>query len=215
MRRGLQLAMAISLLVSLAGAGEVLDRIVARVGHRVILLSEVEDSLRYQALVEGRGPGPFTPDERKQAIDRLVDQALIEEQIDRTSFRRASQADVERQISELRKQVPGAAEDRGWRALLARYDLTPQDVEELVVEQVDIFRYVDGRFRPNIRIDKRSVESYYFEQFVPQLQKNGAREVPLDQVYDKIEEILVQQRINELMELWLKNLRLQGEVQVR
>jgi hypothetical protein len=215
MRAWRQLAFLLALLAPLAAAGELVDRIVARVNHRVILESEVEDSLRYQALVAGQDPGRISPEERKQAIDRLVDQAIIEEQIDRTTFMRASKQDVDRQIADLRQQLPGAAEDRPWHALLARYGLTEQDVAELAAEQVDIFRFVDARFRPNIHIDQRSIESYYLEQLIPQLHKSGLQEVPLGEVTGKIEEILVQQRINELMGLWLRNLRLQEEVQVR
>ncbi len=215
MRGWRQLVILLALLAPLAAAGELVDRIVARVNHRVILESEVEDALRYQALVAGRAPGPFNAQERQQAIDRLVDQALVEEQIDRTTFVRASQQDIGRQIADLRRRLPGAADDQGWRALLARYGLTESDVATLAGEQVDIFRFVDMRFRPNIHIDKRSIETYYNEQFLPQLRKSGAKDVPLSEVTDRIEKILVEQRINELMGLWLRNLRLQEEVQER
>jgi hypothetical protein len=215
MRRWRQLAFLLALLAPLAAGGEMLDRIVARVNHRVILESEVEDSLRYQALIAGRDPARFSAEQRKQAIDQLVDQALIEEQINRATFVHGSKEDVDSHIANVRRQLPGALDDQGWRALLERYGLTEQDVDGLVAEQVDIFRFVDGRFRPNIHIDKRSIESYYLEQLIPQLHKSGAHEVPLDEVSRKIEEILIQQRINELMTLWLRNLRLQEEVQVR
>ena len=215
MRRWRQLAFLLALLAPLAAAGEMLDRIVARVDHHVILESEVEDSLRYQALLAGRDPARFSADERKQAIGQLVDRVLIEEQIDRATFAHASREDVERQVSNMRRQLPGASDDPGWRALLARYGLTETDIKGLVAEQVDIFRYVESRFRPNIHIDQRSIEDYYLEQLIPQLHKSGAHEVPLKEVSGKIEEILIQQRINELMALWLRNLRLQEEVQVR
>ncbi len=214
MRTWRQLAFLLAVLAPLAAAGEMVDRIVARVDHRVILESEVDDTLRYQALVAGRDPNRFTGDERKQAIEQLVNQVLIEQQIDRTTFVHASKEDVDRQIATLRRQLPGASDIQGWRALLARYELTENDVAGLVAEQVDIFRYVDGRFRPNIHIDQRSIENYYLEQLIPQLHRKGEREVPLSEVSDKIEEILIQQRINELMTLWLRNLRLQEEVQV-
>ncbi len=214
MRTWRQLAFVLAVLAPLAAAGEMVDRIVARVDHRVILESEVEDTLRYQALVAGRDPARLTAQDRKQAIEQLVDQVLIEQQIDRSTFVRAGKEDVDRQIATLRRQLPGASDEQGWRALLARYGLTENDIADLVTEQVDIFRYVDGRFRPNIHIDQRSIENYYLEQLIPQLHRRGEHEVPLSEVSGKIEEILTQQRINELMTLWLRNLRLQEEVQV-
>ncbi|HVP42066.1 MAG TPA: SurA N-terminal domain-containing protein [Terriglobales bacterium] len=213
MRIWRQLAFLLAVLAPLAAAGEMVDRIVARVNRRVILESEVEDSLRYQAMAAGRDPARFSAEERKRAIDQLVDQALIEAQIDRATLVRASKEDVERQIATMRRQIPGASDDQGWRALLARYGLTENDIAQLVAEQLNIIRYVDARFRPNIHIDQRSIENYYLEQLIPQLHRDGAHEVPLGEVSGKIEEILVEQRINDLMTLWLQSLRGQEEVQ--
>ena len=213
MKRWAQLAVLLLLIGAHAAAGEVVDRIVARVGHRVVLQSELEDSMRYQALISRRSPGPFGVEERKQALEQLVDQCLIESQIDRSTFQRSSQANIERQVADIRQQL-GVKDDSTWQALLTRYGLTPQDFEERLAWQVDILRFVDSRFRPNIHIDRRSVETYYREQFLPQLRKTSAREVPLNEVSGKIEEILVQQRIDDLMSVWLRNLRTQEEVQV-
>lgn len=220
MRAWRQLAFLLALLAPLAAAGEMVDRIVARVNHHVILESEVEDALRYQALLEGRDPARFSAEERKQQIDHLVDHFLIEQQIEReilhpvTRFQRASKKDVEGKIATLRSQFPGVSGEQGWRALLARYELTESDVTELMTERMDIEGYVLARFGPNVHIDQRSIENYYLEQLIPQLHRKGEHEVPLSEVSDKIEEILVQQRVNELMTLWLRTLRLQEEVQV-
>jgi len=214
MRSWRQLVFLLAVVAPMANGGEMVDRIVAQVDHRVILQSEVEDSLRYQALVAGGEPERFTADQRKQAIEGLVDRLLIGEQIDRSSFVRASREDVDRQVGELRKTL-SATDEQAWHALLARYSLSEDDVRTLLAEQLDILHYVDERFRANIHIDQRSIESYYLEQLIPQLHRSGAHEVPLAQVSGKIEEILVQQRMNELMTLWLRNLRLQEQVHLR
>ncbi|MBZ5647286.1 MAG: SurA N-terminal domain-containing protein [Acidobacteriia bacterium] len=207
MRAWQQLVLVLALLAPLAVAGEVVERIVARVHDRVILQSELDDALRYQALLAGRDPDRFTGDERNQAIERLVDQMLIKEQIDRRTFARASKEDIARQVADIRRRLPGAQDDQSWRQLLARYGLAEADVDELVAVQVDILRYEDARFRPTIHIDERSIKTYYLEQFIPQLHKAGAQEVPLQDVSGKIEEILIQQRISESVDSWLSRLR--------
>ncbi len=215
MRRQIQIVFLLAVLAPGASTGEVIERIVGRVGHHVILQSELDDALRYQALVAGREPGSFSLEERKETLDRLVDQLLIQGQMDRSTFVHVAMEAIDRQVREIRRQIAGAETDDSWRALLERYGLTETDVRNRVAEQLDILRYVDARFRTNIHIDKRSIENYYQEQFLSQLRKTGARDIPLKEVSDRIEEILIQQRMNELTSAWLQNLRTQEEVQLQ
>jgi len=214
MRAVATISLAVLLIAGHAIGGEVIDRIVARVNRRVVLQSELDDAMRYQAMVAQRGLDSLTAADRKQALDQLIDQVLIDQQIDRSAYVRVPKADLDRQIIQVRRQL-GVADRAGWEVLLARYDLTQQDVEERLAWQLDILRYVDSRFRPNIHIDKRSIETYYQDQLLPQVRKASGREVPLAEVSGKIEEILIQQRIDELMSAWLRNLRTQEEVQLQ
>jgi hypothetical protein len=80
---------------------------------------------------------------------------------------------------------------------------------------VNLLRYLDLRFRPEIRIDPRAIENYYREQLLPQLRKAGAPEPPLQQVAPTIEQLLAEQRLNELQSQWVRTLRLQAEIHVR
>ena len=50
-----------------ASTGEVIDRIVATVNGHIILLSDWEDSLRYEAFSSGRPMDRMTADDRKSA----------------------------------------------------------------------------------------------------------------------------------------------------
>jgi SurA-like protein len=206
MRRFTQLGLVVVLLGA-AHAGEVVDRVIARVNHRVVMQSEFEDALRYQALTSARSPDTFSLAERHEAFEDLVDQALIEEQIAHSNYIPATKEDVQRQVLEVRHQIPGADRDSAWSALLERYGLSQADVDASVARSLNILRYLDARFRPTIHVDRRQVETYYREQFLPQLRKAGASDVPLAQVSGKIEEILVQQAVNENTFDWLEELR--------
>jgi len=68
-------------------------------------------------------------------------------------------------------------------------------------------RLVDARLRPNVIIDSKSIESYYNQELVPQLRQSGAEQAPLAQVTPKIKELLTQQKMNQLLIAWLKDLR--------
>jgi len=76
-------------------------------------------------------------------------------------------------------------------------------------------RFIDLRFRPSIRIDQGKVESYYREKLLPELQRNGAKQTPLAEVSPKIEELLVQQTMDQMLTAWLRDLRAQSQVELR
>jgi len=210
-------ALAITLLI-FSGAktaqAEVIDRIVATVNGHVILQSDWDDALRYEALLNGRTLGEFTGDDRRAVLDRLIDQELLGEQMKSAFFQHASEAEATAQVAEARKQYAGAGTDEGWQALLAGFRLTEKDLIAHVQKQIDLMRLVDAHLRPAVQIDSKSIESYYREKFVPQLKQSGAAEVPLADVSTKIRELLTQEKVNELMVSWLQTLRSESRVSV-
>src|SRR6478672_6429094 len=104
-----------------ARAGEVIDRIVATVNGRIILQSDWDEALSYEALLSGRALSFFTDEDRRAVLDRLIDQELLAEQMKSASFKHASEEDAAAEITEARKLHPDAATAEGWQALLARY----------------------------------------------------------------------------------------------
>lgn len=197
-----------------AQAGEVIDRIVATVDHRIILESEWHEAVRFECFMDGR-PVPVSAEERGKSLERLIDRSLILEQMQSAAFPRSTAEEIARRVAEVRNQNPAWKTEEGWRAGLESYGLSEQDIAEHIATQIDVLRYVDQRFRPAIYIDKRSIESYYRDRLLPELNRAGARQVPLREVSAKIQEILLQQRIEELFAAWLRNLRDQIGVQLR
>jgi len=195
-----------------ARAGEVLDQIVATVNGHVILQSDWEDAMRYEAFIAGRHPGEITGTDRKAALDRLIDQELLREQIHASDFQRATDEEVAKRIQEVRKQYSDAGGDEGWHSLLARYGLTEAGLKERVALQSDLMRLVDARLRPNVNIDGKTIESYYNQELIPQLRQSGAKDVPLADVSGKIKELLTEQKVNQLLVAWLQNLRSGSEI---
>lgn len=206
------LILASALAMPVARAGEVIDRIVATVNGHIILQSDWNDALRYEAFLSGRTPGQFTDDERKAVLDRLIDQELLAEQIKSASFQHASDAEAAAQVTEARKQYPEAATDEGWKQLLERFGLSEKSLMAHVQEQIDLMRLVDAHLRPAVQIDSKTIEAYYRDKFVPQLKQTGSPDVPLADVSAKIRELLTQEKVNELMVSWLQTLRSESKV---
>jgi hypothetical protein len=195
-----------------ARAGEVIDRIVATVNGRIILQSDWDEALSYQALLSGRALSFFTDEDRRAVLDRLIDQELLAEQMKSASFKHASEEDAAAEIAEARKLHPDAATAEGWQALLARYGVTEKALTDHVEQQIDLMRLVDAHLRPAVQIDSKSIEVYYRDKFVPQLRQNGAGDVPLADVSGQIREILTQEKVGELMVSWLHSLRAESKV---
>jgi peptidyl-prolyl cis-trans isomerase SurA len=212
-----QLAMLLLLLgthAQPARAGEIIDRIVATVNGSVILQSDWDEALCYEALLTARPLAQFTADERRAVLDRLIDQELLREQMKSSEFVHADPAEAASQVAEARARYPEAAADAGWEAVLARFRLTEKDLLTRVRQQIDLEHLVDARLRPAVQIDSKSVEAYYREKFVPQVRQTGATEAPLADVSAKIRELLTEQKVSELLVSWLQTLRSESAVGV-
>jgi peptidyl-prolyl cis-trans isomerase SurA len=195
-----------------AWASEVLDRIVATVNGHVVLQSDWEDAIRYEAFIAGHQPNDLTGMDRKVVLDRLIDQELLREQMHASDFQRASDEEIAQRIQNVRKQYPDAGSAEGWQAALGRYGLTEPGLKERVALQLNLMGLVDARLRPNVNIDGKSIESYYNQELLPELRQSGGKDVPLADVSGKIKELLTEQKVNELLVAWLQNLRSGSEI---
>jgi len=188
-------------------AGDILDRIVATVNNHIILQSEWQEAIRYEAFLSGRPLDQVDIGDRKAALDRLIDQELLREQMRSSDFPHASSEVVEKRLQEIRKQYADSENESAWKAALVRYGLTEDELRRRVALQQDLLGLVDARLRPNVIIDSKSIESYYNQELLPQLRQSGAQQVPLAEVTPKIKELLTQQKMNQMLVAWLHDLR--------
>jgi hypothetical protein len=203
---------AILLLALLPCAAEVVDRMVAVVNKQVILQSELEQTVHVEFLLQGKPLNKLTSAEQQSVLEQLIDRDLLEQQIMHPATLDPSAEELAARMREVRAQL-GAADNDRWKALLAAYGVTEQDVEEQIISQIRILKFVDRRFRALAQIDRTAVNAYYQEKLLPQLRKQGASLPPLNEVAPKIEKILAEQRMDELMSSWLQTLRSQSHIQ--
>jgi peptidyl-prolyl cis-trans isomerase SurA len=190
-----------------ARAGEILDRIVATVNGHIILQSDWDDALRFDACTSGRALRQLTADDRKRVLDGLIDQELLREQMGAADFQHSTEPEVAAKTSEIRRQYPAAATEAGWQQTLSQCGLTENGLRQRVAVELDVMRLVDAHLRPAIDIDAKSIESYYNQELLPQLRQSGSQQIPLATVTPEIKELLTQQKINQLLVAWLQNLR--------
>jgi hypothetical protein len=205
------LALAICLALGApCSAGPIVDRVVANVNGHVVLQSDWEEEIAFEAIEDARDPASFTDVERKAALDRMIDQELLREQVRPTQSAPPDQ--VAARLAEVRKLQPGASTDQGWRAVLQSYGLTQSALEARLGNEIQLMKLVEDRLRPSIQIDQQAVENYYHDQLLPTLKRQGSKAEPLTEVYGQIRTLLAERKINELLSGWLARLRSEGHI---
>lgn len=194
------------------------DRVVAVVNRQTILASDVEHEMQISVLDPSRNQ--TQQEAAGQALDRLISRTLIQQQIQQESLPSAqpSEDEIAARVKEIRTELPACVRancqsDAGWNAFLANHDLSSARVEEYLRNRSQILSFIALRFRQGIRITPDEIEAYYRGTLLPQYPP-GQSVPPLQQVSARIEEILLQQRVNELFSSWLTNLRKQGQIEV-
>ena len=191
--------------------GAIVDRVVANVNGNVLLQSDWEQELAFEALLNGRAADSFTSAERNAALERLIDRELLREQVRLSEGAYADQ--VAARVAEVRKLHADAASDEGWRTVLRQHGLTQSALEKRLGDEIQMMRLVEARLRPSIQIDQHAVEAYYHDELLPQLKRSGGREVPLPEVFGHIKDLLAEKRLNQLLSGWLATLRSASHIQ--
>ncbi|MGB8129721.1 MAG: hypothetical protein WCG81_08000 [Candidatus Angelobacter sp.] len=192
---------------------QVVDRMVAVVNKRVILESDLDQATRVEFLLQAKPMERLTYADRTVVLERLIDRFLLDQQIVNPAMLDPAPEELKAKIEEIRQGIPGGSKDETWKTILAGYGLIQQDVEEQLSSQVRILRFIDLRFRGLVRVDKEAIATYYQDRFLPEVRRRNASEPKLAEVSDKIEQILAEQRIDELLNNWLKTLRAQAHIE--
>ena len=194
------------------------DRVVAVVNRQALLKSDLEDEMQLSVL------DPSTNAHEKMtaqaALERMISRTLIQQQIQQ-EYQQATEPkpeEIAARLDEIRTELPACVRadcksDAGWAAFLKLHGLTPKQVEDYLRNRTEILGFIELRFRQGIRITPEEIETYYQGTLLPQY-PTGEKPPPLQQVSSRIEEILLQQRVNVLFDNWLSNLRKQGQIEV-
>ena len=200
-----------------ATRGIVLDRVVAIVNGEVVLESDVEQERRFSAFQPITDPtGSFS---RKQAIERLINRHLLLQQAKQQPQQPITEADITKQIEELRRVVPACKAyhcetDRGWNRYLAAQGVDINELRTHWRDRMEALQFIEFRFRMGIRIPQAEIKAYYEKTMLPEYARQKVVAPKLEVVSDRIQEVLLEQQVSGLLADWLKSLRAQGTVQI-
>jgi len=158
-----------------------IERVVAVIDGHPLLLTDVHDLARVRGIDEGA------------ALEAAIDERLMYQEASRLT----------------QTEVLGAEEERALRELLERKPILGEQVSEaglrrLLRRQITILKYVEFRFRPQLRVSDQEVRSAF--EADPQA---GAS---WEAAKEKIRERLERRALDERIEAWVRELRGRAEV---
>lgn len=187
------------------GTTQTVDGIAARIEGDIITESEVRELAALQQLVNGK------PKPRDEIIRELADQWVVRQEAAATRYQEPSEADVDQSYDQLVKNFASPAD---FQAHLASVGLSDTAVRSLLRDQLYLSRFLDYRFRPTVQVSDRQIQDYYDKELVPELKKQGETVPPLDDVDDKIREVLTQRAIDDRAAKWLNDTRSRLNIQI-
>lgn len=166
-----------------AAQGNVVERILAVVDGRPLLLSEVRVLERLRGL------------DQKAAVDALIDERLMFREAARLPQAVVSAEEEERAYRELAARVPAGA------------GATEEDLRRLARRQTAILKYVEFRFRPQVRVEDEEVRAAYAKE------RSARPETPpFEAVAEQLRARLESEELDQRIEEWVKELRAGAEI---
>lgn len=199
------------------GQGTVLDRVVAVVNGDLILESDVDEERRFEEIQPYR-----TADEnasRDRTIARLIDRMLILQQAEIEPETAVSDKELDAQLATLRKDIPACKQyhcetDDGWKKYIGDHGFTVEEFRERWRQRMELLKFIEVRFRNGIQIPEEDIKNYYEKTMLPEYAKRHVTPPKLETISPRIEEVLLQQQVGNLLNDWLKSLRAQGRVRI-
>lgn len=200
-------------ILTVSGA-ESADRVVASIGNLAITQADVEAECRFELFLDGKPAGP-PPDPATFAAvrDRLIEQKLLAEEAAAEGVEtEEATRKAARRLDEVRARF-GTPE--AFEAALKATGMDEQQAMKRIADQEKALRMIEQRFRPAAWPEPAEIESYYRETFVPEfVRRNNASPPALAEVENQIREILVEKRINHLLENWLAEMKATRRVRI-
>jgi peptidyl-prolyl cis-trans isomerase SurA len=200
-----------------AGAGVLVDQVIAVVNGDLILESDVDEDRRFQAFQPYTNPNAVFS--REAAIKRLIDRTLILQQAKLQPDSMVTDAEAQAQLQSLRKEIRACKEDHcetaaGWAKFVSDHGFTMDELTERWKQRMQVLKFIEIRFRSGIEITPAQIKDYYDKTLLPEYAKRDATAPKLAVISDRIQEILLQEQVSSLLADWLKSLKAQGTVRV-
>ena len=205
-------ALGAAMAMVLAVRGEIVDRIAASVGNRVITASDLDRQLRVAAFQDGVKPD-FSPARKRAAVEAMIEQKLIQTELANSRYPLPDPAELAPLIEQFKKEH--FKDDAQYRAALAEYGITEEDFKELLLWQRTLLLFIQVRFETGVQLGAGDVEEYFLKTVKPAAEAaHPGQPVSLEDYRDQIERTLTGQRADKEMDTWLREVRKRTNVVV-
>ena len=199
--------MLLTLLAAAVGLAQTVNCLVAVVNGEIITLLDVEVAaefgLGHKAAVEaGRDP-------RLAALDALIDRKVVLDLA--REARGVGEEELAAALADLRRGLGEGA----FAAKLGKFGLAEKDLESYLQDGLLYDRALALRFSPTIPVSLTEVERHYRDIYVPEQTRLGNAAEPLEQVAERIESLLREERRTKQTADWVRDLRKRADIQLK
>ena len=187
---------------------EIIDRIIATVGHEVITEAQLNEERRVTALINHAAVDTSAAS-RREVAERLVEQALVRREMELSRYPLPKPDDVEAYRAEIVKRYGSEA---AFRAAMQRYELNTGVVDAHLLLQLTMLRFLDYRFLPEVDVSSRDVEDAYQVQIEEWKRSHTGTPPALDSLRESLQKQIYEARINSAFSRWLEEARKQVSV---
>ena len=198
MKKTLAILIAACWLAPAARSQQVIDRIVAQIGGSVITESQIVELGRFQKLVDGK------EQTASKRLRELAQQWIVTHDAALNGFQAPSAQDVQSAMAALEKRFGSAT---AFQNHLKSVGLSESDARRLLDREMFLNRYLEYKFRPEVRVDEQQIEKYYRNTLVPELKKTGQAVPPITRVADQVREVLTEQAVSQRAAHWLDQMQ--------
>jgi hypothetical protein len=186
-------------------SADIIDRIAISAGNQVITESQVDEEVRVTQLLNSEKLD-LSLEERKKAGARLIEQALVKREMELNRYSLPPLNDADKQLEMLKSGYDNEAQ---FQDAIRTYGISEDALKRRLWWQLTLLRFVEFRFRSGVQVQEPEVQTYY-EQQVAKWRQEAVKSIPgFEEARGQIEEILTQQHIDEAMDKWLAETRMQ------
>ena len=183
--------------MAMGARGEIIDRIAASVGNRVITASDLDRQIRVTAFQDGV-KADFSPAHKKATAEEMIEQKLIQAELANSRYPLPDPAELLPAIEQFKKQH--FKDEAAYRAALGTYGITEDDFKELLLWQCTLLLFIQVRFTKTVK---------------PAAEKaHPGQAVSLDDYREQIERKLTGERADQQMDVWLRDVRRRTNIAV-
>lgn len=177
---------------------ESIDGIVAIVNNEIITLSDIRVANTFGLISGGNNA----------VLEKKIDIKLVLQMTSENITLADEEVDVALQ------QVLENLGNRVFLEKLREFDLELKDLKDVLKEQLEYEKILSLKFSRGVFINLQEIESYYNQTYVSQQQTAGKELRPMMEILDQLESAIKIEKTARQIEIWLKNLRQEGEIQV-